>query len=332
MIKSVLLLWYQKGDNFGDVLLFQTTRNYLTSAGIEVCSHEVGADARQIIEQANRHDFLLFAGGGIIESSAPPIIRMFSDFYKLLQVPYGVIGLGIAEFDYSSFSSNVKLLLDNAKFFYVRDNYSKNRLTDLVGDNNSKCSADCVFSNKQLTKYGSNIDNEVGINLRDLPYKHLTGDFDKTQLNHIFNHYGSYIVIPDSSDEQWKKLDAVKNNDVLSIYNYLDRGEKISTTINEMRRCEIIIAMRFHVVLVAAILGIVPIPIVYHVKVQSLVESLGIQELSVGLDQLENIPEKVKILKNNYEKYRKIIAKNVAILRKKSDAMYIDIIKQLSMI
>ena len=66
-VKKILLLWYMGGDNFGDVLLAHTVSSILQQNGFEVDFHEVGDDGREIFKHANQCDFMLFAGGGIIE-------------------------------------------------------------------------------------------------------------------------------------------------------------------------------------------------------------------------------------------------------------------------
>lgn len=169
-MKKVLLLWYQEGDNFGDILLYRTTRDFLSDLDIMVVSCEVGSPCIDVFEKANKTDFLLFAGGGIIEG-IPSVIKYFEEDYKLLKVPYGVIGLGVSCFDYTNYSQQLRFWIENAKFFYVRDDYSANRLMKYTKLNNIKSSADCVFWNKELVKYGNALGGEIGINLRDIPEK-----------------------------------------------------------------------------------------------------------------------------------------------------------------
>ncbi|WP_026490405.1 polysaccharide pyruvyl transferase family protein [Butyrivibrio sp. XBB1001] len=321
-VKKVLILWYQEGDNFGDVLLYRTSRDFFLKKGIEVDSYEVGEPCIEIIEEANNHDFLLFAGGGIVERGLPNVIRHFKEDYEFLKVPYGVVGLGVSVFDYSNYAEQIEFWINNAEFFYVRDSYSQRRLHEYTISGKVKLSADCVFYNSEILKFGCHIENKVGINLRDLPFKDLMKDFDADVLNKLNTKCDISIVIPDSSDEQWKKIRNIGNIDVLKCYPFLDRGEKIEVTINEIRRCKYLVAMRFHIILVAAVLGVIPIPIVYHQKVKSLVTDLGIDELAVELDELNKIPEKIEKAREKQKYYIDIIARNVERLREKSSNMY----------
>ncbi len=321
-MKRVLLLWYFEEDNFGDTLLYRTTRDFLADHGIETVPYEVGQPCMEIFAEANKTDFLLFAGGGIIESGVPNVIRHFKEDHNMLSVPYGVIGLGVSDWDYSLFKEQITFWIENASFFYVRDEYSQKRLVDLTGLDSVLCSADCVFHNREILKYGSHIGNRVGINLRNLPFKNRTGDFDTEVLRDVYRECEVTCVIPDASEEQWSKFVKVDNVELLHRYRHMDRSERIEAIINELRSCEFVIAMRYHVILVAATLGILPIPVIYHEKVRSLVDSLGLSELSVEISEIDEIPDKLRKAKVNKDLYLARCSKNIEQLRKKSDSMY----------
>jgi len=324
-MKKVLLLWYFEEDNFGDILLYRTTRNFLAEHNIITISYEVGQPCMDIFHEANKTDFLLFAGGGIIERGVPNVIRHFQEDYYLLQVPYGVIGLGVADWDYSKYKEEIGFWIDHSEFFFVRDDYSENRLFELVGKNKATCSTDCVFHNRDLLKYGNRIGFDVGINLRDLPFKERTGDIDDAVIRKIYEECNVSCIIPDASEEQLEKLVGVDNSDLLIKYRLMDRGEKVEAIINEIRGCQFLIAMRFHVILVSAVLGVLPIPIIYHEKVRSLVHSLGLDDLSVEINEFAKIPDKLILAKNNREAYLEKINEKVNHHREIADSMYSDI-------
>lgn len=142
---------------------------------------------------------------------------------------------------------------------------------------------------------------------------------------------GVSIVIPDSSGEYYEKNDVngILNYSILKRYKYLDKSEKVEVTINEIRRCDYIIAMRFHVIVVSAILGVIPIPIIYHPKVRELVKELQIEEISVEMYELEDIPYKIDFVKKNREIIISKIKANVERLKEQSGKMYNDIYNYL---
>ena len=131
MSKRVLTLYYAEGNNFGDDLIYLTCKNALEKRGMEVVPIMGGTPCIEVIRQANECDFLLFAGGGIIEGYVPNVIRWLKEDYHEMKVPYGVIGLSIGEFDYSFYKEEISFWIRNATFFYTRDQYSADYLKQL---------------------------------------------------------------------------------------------------------------------------------------------------------------------------------------------------------
>ena len=62
-----------ENDNFGDTLIAETTSEILKKEGYVVVNHEIGGNPNDIILLSYECDFLLFAGGGIIERYIPPL-------------------------------------------------------------------------------------------------------------------------------------------------------------------------------------------------------------------------------------------------------------------
>lgn len=319
--KKILLLWYQQDDNFGDLLLYQTTKEYLENAGYCVESHEVGDSERKIAEHANQCGFMMFAGGGIIERGIPQVIRHIRGLRELLQVPYGVIGVGMGQFDYQEHTDALRYWVDQAAFFYVRDMATRNYLNGLYDHEKVVYSGDVVFGNRTIVK-NSRIGNALGLNLRNIPYPDLQGEFEWHRIHKVLDNVKCSILIPDCNSQESSLGNIFDNLKDLREYKFLDQKSKIEKTISEIQKCNIVIAMRFHVVLVAALFGIVPIPILYCPKVRYLAEQLGIMELSVELGEWEQIPQKVDQAKRKKEEYLKKMADNVIILQKNVQEMY----------
>lgn len=325
-IRKILLAWYMEGENFGDTLIYQTVSSRLEEKGFEVDSHEVGDDGRKIFEHANQCDFLLFAGGGIIERYVPPVIKYFKVNKPLLEVPYGIIGFGMGTFDYQQYEEAISCWVNSAEFFYVRDEATKFQLDEISQTNKVVYSADCVFGNKKIQQMCNKSENMYGVNIRNLPYKDLTGDWNWDRLNQVLQFVGCNFLISDSSNEaEFLKL-KIENFDEIDKYRELKQEEKIELIINEIMQCKWIVAMRFHVVLVAAMLGIVTVPIKYCPKVKYLSEQLGLEELAVEVDEYEQISDKVKLLTENQQLYRIIVNENIDKMKKRADAMFEEVI------
>ncbi len=324
--QRVLLLWYMEDDNFGDVLIYNTVSEYLKENGFEVESHEVGDNYRHIFEHANKLDFLLFAGGGIIERYIPEVIRNFKKHYKMLDVPYGIMGFGMGNFDYSEYKEELSFWVSRSEFFYVRDKTTKEKLNQISNSNKVIYSADCVFGNKYIRQIQRRYEKGHGVNIRDIPYKDLTGDFDWKQINFILERLKCDIIIPDCSKDMNNLHIKFKNQICMEGIEKKSKEQKVENTLKQIEKCEWIIAMRYHVVLVAAMIGIVSIPIMYCPKVSYLVEQLGIKELAIEIDECQRIPEKIDFLMKNYDLYVDNVSKNIQKMEKRADDMFKEVL------
>lgn len=322
--KKILLLWYQEGDNFGDVLLYQTTKEYLEAARYDIESHEVGDFETAIAEHANQCGFLIFAGGGIIEKYVPTVIQKIEEFEALLQVPYGVIGIGIGDFDYREYSDAFRKWVNQAAFFYVRDKETQAYLNALIGGEKVRFSGDVVFANETVVR-DKNTGNGIGLNMRDIPYADIQGEFDWTVINEMIDKAGCNILIPDCNNQMAYLNTKFENMADMERYESLNREEKVSEVIAAIKKCHILVAMRFHVVLVAAIMNVIPIPVLYCPKVRYLAKQLGIMDLAIELGEWEKIPGKVELARNGKDRYLENIKGNIAVFRKNVLAMYGDV-------
>lgn len=328
-MKKILLLWYMENDNFGDTLIADTTNAILKKNGYEVEEYEIGENPENIILIANKCSFLLFAGGGIIERYLPPILTKFDRYVEELSVPYGVIGISVGNFIYDNKSISLGKWVDKADFFYTRDQRSSDILNKYSSDKKSKCSGDCVLLNGRLNKEINNFQAKVGVNIRDLPYKDLTGDFDWEKVITVIHQINANKIIMDSSDVVKKIFISHDDYDRYSDYLLKSKIEKANQIIEEISECKVIVAMRYHVILVAAMLGIPTVSIKYCPKIETLVEQLGTQDIAVDIFEYEEIVSKCNYLFNNYDIYKKRILMNVDILKNRVELMYRDILKKL---
>lgn len=324
-IKKILLLWYMKDDNFGDLLISETVRLFLEDQGYLVEDHEVGEPKENIINHANQCDMMLFAGGGIIERYMPEVIREFDYVYQNIRIPYGVMGIGIGKFDYSSYNKQIETWIRKSMFFYVRDDYTRNELNSIAKNNKVVFSADCVFGNKYIKSMKKYYGENVGLNIRDLPYKDITGDFDWNNIKHLIKKIECNDLIMDSSKEIINAF-CINNAELKYMqYTKLLPYEKTRFIIQQIEECQYVVAMRFHVILVAAMLGIPCVPIKYCPKVEFLSEQLGIDDVSVDISQFDQIDVKVRELCNHRENYVKKINQNVETLEEKTNKMFDEI-------
>ena len=243
-------------------------------------------------------------------------------------MPYGVIGIGIGDFDYRENAEAIRFWVNCAEFFYVRDEETKNYLNELYGGEKVKFSGDVVFANKQIAR-NIHTGNGIGLNLRDIPYTDIQKDFDWIIIDRALNEVQCNILIPDCNDQTANLHYEFDNVKELGDYKMLVPNVKIDETILAIQNCNIIIAMRFHVVLVAALLGVIPVPILYCPKVRYLAEQLGIMELAVELGKWEKIPEKVELAKRMRHKYIMDLTSNIVKLQTNVQDMYKNVLNKL---
>ena len=327
MMRRVLLLWYMENDNFGDTLISETVRDILNKNDFMVEDIEVGENPQIIIERANKCDFMLFAGGGIIERYLPPILARFSQYVDEILIPYGVIGISVGNFDYDYKSISLGKWVDKSIFFYSRDSRSMKILNRYSETNKVLCSGDCVFASNRICI--NEAGKKIGINIRDLPYEDINGRLEWDQIKKIRESINAHKLIMDSSNEICNLL--LSNEDEQNYEEFKIKGkiEKADHIIQDISECRIIVAMRYHVVLVAALMGIPTIAIKYCPKVESLVEQLGIQDIAIKIGEYGNIRPKFNEVMLNYSEYQGIIRENVGKLRRCVLEMFEVVIEQM---
>ena len=329
-MRKILLLWYREEDNFGDSLLADTSCEKLKKNGFDVEHHEIGDTYKNIVEHANRCDFLLFAGGGIIERYVPEIINKFDRVAEQLNVKYGVIGLSIGDFNYDNYAESFRKWVDNASFFYSRDRYTAKILNAYAGKCIVKYSGDCVFGNQEITHEGKSETERkaIGINIRDMPYEDLTGRLNVKHIREIYRKKDSTLIM-DSSDELLRIDASEEIRKRLEEYSTKEKMGKVRQIITEISHCKYIIAMRYHVILVASVLGLPAIPIAYCPKVERLSEELGIREIMIYPEEMGLLHQRVKEIDKNYSKYKITVECNVKKMQEKVERMYDDVLEMI---
>lgn len=310
--RKILLLWYPTGKNFGDYYIYKTVSNYLISWGYQVINMDVGLPYSHIAKFARKCDLLWFAGGGIIERDIPNIIKNFREFHQRSHgIKYGITGLSIGEFDYSESSDQLNYWVNNALFFYSRDDYTASELNKIASSNKIISSVDVVFAYDFNLNATSNPPS-LGVNLRYLPYTDLSGDFEWEKWDNAIVKSTSLRVIgiPDQHDVSTKVAFSMD-----SFYSPEEALKAIS-------KSNYVIAMRFHVVLVAARLGIPCIPICYCPKVERLAEQLGISALKLSIHDYNRLPLILKNMESNENEYKVIINSHVKILEQQAKKMF----------
>lgn len=291
-MKRILLLWHTQNNNFGDVLIYETVRTFLVNCGMKTAYLDVGVSCDEIFNEANKYDFLLFAGGGIIERYIPEVIRKFKANYNKLCVPYGVIGLSVGNFDYSRYREELEFWIANSSFFYTRDLYTASKLKFLCNTNKIQEGVDVVWANNRICMKDVKRHQLKGINVRDVPYIDIQGDIHWENLKKIIKKLEISHEICDES----QKSEEVNLLDSKQAVPY-----SVNTTLEQIWNCRIIVAMRYHVILVAAANGIPVISIKYCQKIEELTKQIKLECYAVNIDEIDKIEKKFYALQQCIE-------------------------------
>lgn len=301
---TVLIVVCLFENNFGDILIYETINKKLRDAGFKTEIVEVSQPLCQskLIERANNCDFLYFAGGGIIERWAPEIITHFDSLHKDIRVPYGVMGLGTGVFDYGKFSSSLKLFSENASFFYTRDKESIETFRKAGAHKLPVAGVDVVFANDNLTKL-KRTGKGITASFRNVPYTDVTGDLNWRMWTDALKKIGVRSLIRDCHNAQKKLRIPINNGDIL---------EQISAS-------DIIVAMRFHMIVAASMMGVLTIPINYCPKIKRLARQLGIEDYCLELNDHDKLEPTLRHLKSNEKTVRKDIETKVIELKSRTN-------------
>lgn len=274
--RRVSLVVYFVGRNFGDVMLYETIQQRLLRAGLETETIEVSQPLRdsRLVEKANQSGFLVFVGGGLLEFHAPEIIRDFCHLQSALTTPYGVVGLSTGDFNYRHINPSLKAFAERAEFFYTRDEESIATFRSAGASKLPSAGVDMVFANESLAALKSE-GNQIAANFRDVPYPFISGELDWQRWSKALREIGVEFLIPDSSPQQQQ----------LGIP--IQPGSELAG----LRQCQVAVAMRFHIVLAAASMGVLPIPVTYCPKVNRLARQLGLEEFCLAVNEYSRLKE-----------------------------------------
>jgi len=316
---SVLLVVCLYENNFGDLLIYNTIRNKLELHGFAIDIVEISdsIDQSDFINKANNNDFIYFVGGGIIEKWAPEIIAKFDQYYSVITKPYGVIGLSCGDFfdNYKTMSTSLRLFSDKASFFFTRDRESVEVFKMCGATKLPISSADVVFANEFCTDYRPLITYNTA-NFRNIPYTDVTGDIDWNGWSKVLKSIDVDSLINDCSDAHNKLNIPISNRPIVF----------------DIMNSHIIISMRFHIILVAAMLNIPAIPICYCPKVSRLASQLGLEDYALGIHDSHRLNAVYSAMERNYTAVKLMLLKRVAMLHMQStQAINSSVVKILEM-
>lgn len=290
-------------------------------------------------------NLFISGGGGLFQDSTG---KGWSILYylglilgaKIVRVPVMIYAQGIGPVNKQINKKLMKWILNKVDLITVRDNSSKELLENLGVVKPSICvNSDPSFLLRRkdtkdtidiIDKYThireliySNNRPVIGISVRECKEnrKDIRRIFAKVADDLIENYKAKIIFLPFKFDD-----DVRISEEILSLMKNKNQANVLTTRLEPeellslLYRLSLMVGMRLHSIIFSTMVDIPFIALNYDPKVKNFVESLGLSELLLELDDtsLKNFKEKVKYIKENDDRIKKILSKKVKILEEKA--------------
>lgn len=257
--------WWQ-GNNLGDNWIKKVLYSLFPNAEFIDTS----------VQQFQNYEFVICGGGGLF------VYDVIAPWNCNQKVSYGVIGLG-AEFEHET--KTAISVFQNAKFFYVRDQYS----LDCMHLYNVERSYDLTFSLPlHWSENGETNPEKVFFVWRD---------GHELLSNFKFKEY----IKPGKSYQDWKTIIDKYFTDIVED-DFQTKDDNIEERINDSG---FIISGRYHGIIAAIQRGIPFIAIDICPKIRALLEECGLEEYCVKISDVDKVPNLIVKARNNIDDIRK---------------------------
>lgn len=295
MVKlNVIVLGYYGKLNAGDDILMQAICFLFKEHNLMFSSWFPG------LSMLNNCDLIVVGGGSIWPGNT--FFELGDNLIKKLKTPYMVIGISTKRADDHVLNNNQNLMAQ-AQLFLVRDQASKN----ILKHHNSVATATDLFWTMpfEVERKVNEARFSIGFNLR--MWENTVSDYAQI-VSTVKSHgdiipfpmyFGSHIHESSASLSDVELLKALKLDDVPK-----------SFSIRALENCHIMVAMRFHAILLAIRSGIPTIGFDYHPKVKALFEENDLAEFCISLNDDSALDSCIDAIKNDYfkiaEKFKKV--------------------------
>ena len=259
-MKKTLAVWgWWQGRNLGD--------NWIKSTIAGLFPEAVFIDTT--VADFSAYDFVICGGGGLF------IYDVLRQWYQYTQAtPYGMLGLG-AEFPHVT--DEAYKLSRNAKFYYVRDQYS----LDCMKIDDIERSYDITFSSPLHVVDGSSL------NMDNLFF--VWRDGQDLLWNEQFRKYICY----ENKGEEYNQIIAGEFKEITAD-DFQTCGDDIE---NRIGNCGFVISGRFHGIVAAIQKGLPCIAVDICPKIRALMKDCGLEEYCIKInetDKLKGLIQKAK--------------------------------------
>jgi len=267
--------WHQ--DNQGDLAILEGMARALAPhrvVPIDISFH-INED---VLKRLNLLDFLILGGGGLFQSTPSRPFDTFDLWGSQLQTPIGVAGLGI-DVVQPQYRPAVLALVDQARFFYVRDRASQ----QVVGHPKVQVAPDLSFAyplNGTSSHLSSRRAPVCGVNLRVTSSLKVDGWVETLQGLPVQLRGIPFTTFPAAQEIQTlRQLD-----------------EACPTAFDPVlyRGLDLMVGTAFHSVVFSVQAAVPVIAIAYAPKVRRLMTDTGLQHYVLEPDEWHKLPKLVE--------------------------------------
>ncbi|MGL5940596.1 MAG: polysaccharide pyruvyl transferase family protein [Waterburya sp.] len=262
------------------------------------------------LDYLNTFDWIIIGGGGLVRERVGIWVNM-SDWLRLLRANIGVVGLGVNSLT-PELSLELLSLLDYAKFFYVRDNKSKELLNN---DPRIEVHPDVTWCFPFINHTDSHNDT-VAIN--------LTPGFDREyDTDQWIKHCSNLNLVP-------FPLYFTKHRDYWLLKQYFNDSIPEEFDLQPLINSKMLIACRYHAIVFAMQLDKPFIAINYDDKVKRLLTESNFNHLCLELDESYLLSEKINYINSHYQEIKQKINNYTLEQQKLAQIMLIKLNKQIN--
>jgi len=275
--------FYNK-TNVGDMRIYHSIVRMLSGHDCVFMLHHDPVPVRFL----KSFDHVLIGGGGLVMDRIG-VWHQPRKWARKIKTPVGVIGLGVNRFDHELLKPDVLDLVELSRFFYVRDQVSKDMLD---GHDKIRVEPDLTWGASYASLlpeveagFGASRDQDrIALNLAPIPW------------------------LPEYSAEDWvKHLPEDLAIDPMPFYyprdsklleSFFPGRVPVEFSLLPLIRAKLLIGCRYHSLIFAMQMRLPVIAIAYDVKVSRLMQEAGLEDFCLGVDQSDRLPECIRRIRD----------------------------------
>ncbi|RII35014.1 hypothetical protein D2A34_07345 [Clostridium chromiireducens] len=251
----------------------------------------------KVIKNLFSNDYIIIGSGGALSDWNPDstitLFFMINFFKKFLKKTVIMLGAGAGPIIAEESKLKFKKVLEQVDCICLRDKQSYELLEE-IGLNNIHLTNDVVYDLKDSFFRESEIENrkdKIAIVIAPLLLNSYDKrmEYKKEMIKYIkgLKKYNFDIkLIPFQYEYDINFLKEIQKESGIVIYE--DGNNNMWRILDEMKKYDLVVGMRFHSVVTSILLNVPVLPIVYHSKVDSCVKDFGLESVAQSIGDGEN--------------------------------------------